>query len=53
MPDQPILVAYASHTVSTEEVAEAIATALQEHSARVDMHPVQDVTALKSCRVGG
>ncbi|WP_185974785.1 flavodoxin domain-containing protein [Deinococcus detaillensis] len=47
MLDQRILVAYASHTGSTEE---AVGTALQEHGARVDVHPVQDVTTLKPYR---
>ena len=47
MSEKPILVAYASHAGSTKEVADAIGTALQEHGARVDVRPVQDITTLE------
>ncbi len=45
MPDK-ILVAYASRTGSTAEIAQAIGKTLTEHGSQVDVLTVQEVTSL-------
>lgn len=45
-----ILVAYATSTGSTKEVAEAIATTLRESGLEVDIKPLREVDALKGYR---
>ena len=44
----PVLVAYATKYGSTQEVADALATALREHGVDTDVHPACDVTDLSA-----
>jgi menaquinone-dependent protoporphyrinogen oxidase len=49
MPDS-VLVAYATRSGSTREIAEVIAATLREHGLEVDLKPARDVRTLEGYR---